>query len=114
MVRLKEGNQIFEFPEGTQAIKFDETTFFLRRFNAFPKVIQEFLFSSRWMDENRQRYIVLHLDGDFASYTWSKKMIMADLQRSMQTKLRWLNCKVSVVDADTYCRKVYTLISERN
>ena len=34
-----------------------------------------------------------------------QKMIMDELQRSMQTKLRWLNCKVSVVDTDTYNNK---------
>ena len=37
-------------------------------------------------------------------------MIMDELQRSMQTKLRWLNCKVSVVDTDTYNNKIFNRV----
>ena len=29
-------------------------------------------------------------------------MIMKELQDSMNKKLRWINCRVSVVDSDTY------------
>lgn len=39
-----------------------------------------------------------------------QKMIMDELQRSMQTKLRWLNCKVSVVDTDTYNNKIFNRV----
>lgn len=37
-------------------------------------------------------------------------MIMSDLQKSMDKKMKWLNCKVSVVDSDTYNRKIFELV----
>ena len=74
------------------------------------EAVQDFLFSSKLMDENNDRYVILFLEGDFASHTRSKKMIMDGLQRSLRTKLRWFNCKVSVVDSSTYCEKIFYLI----
>lgn len=40
----------------------------------------------------------------------SKKKIMKDLQDSMNKKLKWLNCRASVVDSHTYNQKVFRVI----
>lgn len=34
-------------------------------------------------------------------------MIMRELQESIKTKLSWLNCRVSVVDSDTYKKELF-------
>ena len=40
-----------------------------------------------------------------------QKMIMEKLQRSIRKKMRWLDCKVSVVDSDTYDKKIFMIVS---
>ena len=59
--------------------------------------------------DKKQLIVTLFLEGDFNGYykTRDKKMIMTALQRSIRHKLSWLNCKVSVVDSDTYNRSYY-------
>lgn len=60
--------------------------------------------------DRKQLIVTLFLEGDFDKYNGvsrSKKMIMTDLQNSIRKKLRWLNCKVSVVDSNTYNKSHY-------
>lgn len=54
--------------------------------------------------------MILFLEGDFGGHTRSKKMIMQELQRSMNSKMRWLNCRVSVVDSSTYDKKIFHIL----
>ena len=68
--------------------------------------IQKYLLSDKFNNAEKKNYVILFLEGDFGGHTRTKKMIMSDLQRSMEGKMRWLNCRVSVVDSDTYNRKV--------
>lgn len=58
----------------------------------------------------RKNYVILFLEGDFGGHTRSKKMIMSELQRSINTKMRWLNCRVSVVDSHTYNAEVFKIV----
>ena len=51
---------------------------------------------------NKTVFVVLLLEGDFQSGTRTKRMNMDRIQSSIEKKLKWLNCKVSVVDASTY------------
>lgn len=51
---------------------------------------------------NKTVFVILLLEGDFQSGTRTKKMNMDRIQLSIEKKLKWLNCKVSVVDAGTY------------
>lgn len=56
--------------------------------------------------------VILFLEGNFDnpnSKTRSKKMIMKRLQESMNSKLSWLNCRVSVVDSSTYNSKCFVV-----
>lgn len=73
------------------------------------KEIVEGIFAGALADDLRKKYVVLFLEGDFGSHTRSKKMIMEQLQRSMETKMRWLNCKVSVVDSNTYDKRLFLI-----
>lgn len=67
--------------------------------------------SSNKFSLNRKEWIViLFLEGNFRSVTRTKKMIMQDLQNSIRQKLDWLNCKVSVVDSDTYRNKYFNVV----
>lgn len=56
--------------------------------------------------------VILFLEGNFdnpKSKTRSKKMIMKRLQESVNVKLSWLNCRVSVVDSTTYNPKCFAV-----
>ena len=57
----------------------------------------------------KQIWVILFLEGDFSALvrTRSKKMIMNELQKSMKDKLQWLNCKVVVMDSETYNNKLF-------
>lgn len=70
----------------------------------------QFLSSDKLSDDNKKMYIILFLEGDFGSATRSKKTIMKVLQDSMNKKLQWINCRVSVVDSDTYDPKIFQII----
>ena len=70
----------------------------------------EEVFSDKFSLDQKKLLVVLFLEGDFGSTTRPKKMIMKDLQDSINKKLRWLKCRVSVVDSDTYSKKVFELI----
>lgn len=55
--------------------------------------------------------MILFLEGDFGGKTRTKKMIMQALQNSMNKKLQWINCRVSVVDSDTYDPRLFQIVS---
>lgn len=66
--------------------------------------------SEDFADDKKSKYVILFLEGNFGSHTRSKKMIMENLQKSMNTKMRWLNCRVSVVDSDTYNKNIFQIV----
>ena len=67
--------------------------------------------SDDFADDKKKKYVILFLEGNFGGHTRSKKMIMENLQRSMNTKMRWLNCRVSVVDSSTYNKDIFQIVS---
>lgn len=69
------------------------------------------VFSEDYADDKKTKYVILFLEGNFGGHTRSKKMIMDNLQRSMNTKMRWLNCRVSVVDSSTYNKNIFQIVS---
>lgn len=73
--------------------------------------IIHFLCSESFSDVAKQKYIILFLEGNFECHSRSKKMIMRSLQDSLKRKLSWLNCKVSVVDSDTYDRRRFEIVN---
>lgn len=75
------------------------------------RVFIDAVFSKDFMNSKKKMYVILFLEGDFGSHTRSKKMIMSELQRSMNQKMKWMNCKVSVVDSDTYDPKIFRIVS---
>ena len=50
--------------------------------------------------DQKQLQVILFLEGNFGCHTRDKKAIMKRLQESIQKKLSWLNCKVSVIDSN--------------
>ena len=57
----------------------------------------------------KKKLIILVLEGDFGTHTRPKTVIMSELQRNIMSKLQWLDCRVSVVDSDTYWEKVFRI-----
>lgn len=74
------------------------------------KEIVKDILSGALADDSKKKYVILFLEGDFGGKTRTKKMIMSELQRSMNVKMRWLNCKVSVVDSDTYDKRLFQIM----
>jgi hypothetical protein len=62
-------------------------------------------------DVSRKKYVIMLLEGDFGGHTRTKKTVMMELQKSLNAKMRWLNCKVSVVDSTTYSHDIFQIIS---
>lgn len=60
-------------------------------------------------------WIILLLEGNFHSQVRTKKMIMDRLRDSIGNKLKWLYCKVDVVDSDTYREDIlkFRIVKER-
>ena len=54
----------------------------------------------------KQLWVILLLEGNFQVKARTKEMIMSEIQKSLKEKLKWLECKVSVVDINTY-RKIF-------
>ena len=54
--------------------------------------------------DGKQLQVILFLEGNFGCRTRDKRAIMKGLQESIQKKLSWLNCKVSVIDSE-HCRR---------
>ena len=64
------------------------------------------------VNEKKKIHVVLFLEGDFDLQkicSRTKPMIMKRLQDSINKKLSWLNCRVSVVDSDTYNEKYFSV-----
>lgn len=72
--------------------------------------IQKFIFSKKFTDSEKKKLVILFLEGDFGGHTRSKEMIMSALQKNIQTKMKWLDCRVSVVDSHTYNEKIFRII----
>ena len=63
--------------------------------------------------DKKQIFVILFLEGNFGLQgpeSRSKRIIMKHLQDSISKKLSWLNCRVSVVDSDTYAKKLFEVI----
>ena len=52
-------------------------------------------------------HIILFLTGDFSTKRMGEKMILSKLQRSIETKLGWLKCRVLVENMSTQKKKYY-------
>lgn len=60
--------------------------------------------------DRKQLLVILFLEGNFnqrGSQSRSKKMVMQRIQASINSKLSWLNCQVSVVDSNTYNKRCF-------
>lgn len=75
------------------------------------KNFTRFLSSDSFANGTKKKYVILFLEGNFGGRTRTKKMIMKALQDSINKKLRWINCRVSVVDSDTYDPKIFKVVS---
>ena len=71
----------------------------------------QFLSSDSFSDNSKKKYVILFLEGDFGGKTRTKKMIMQALQNSVNKKMQWINCRVSVVDSDTYDSRLFRIMS---
>ena len=67
----------------------------------------EIMISDSIRSGKSQLLIILFLEGAFGCESRRKTTIMSELQKSIKKKLSWLNCLVSVVDSDTYNRKIF-------
>ncbi len=63
---------------------------------------------------SKRLLVVLFLEGNFGSKTNSKKMIMKRLGDSLNKKLQWLKCRASVVDSNTYDRRIFEAVNTEN
>lgn len=72
--------------------------------------IAESIFSVDFSQVRKRKLVILVLEGDFGTHTTPKTAIMMKLQRSIQAKLRWLDFTVSVVDSDTYNKKIFEIV----
>lgn len=60
--------------------------------------------------DKKRILVILFLEGDFKARARDKKMIMKSIQDSIKNKLSWLNCKVTVVDSNTYNKRFFEVI----
>lgn len=72
--------------------------------------ILNIVFSKKLSDEKIKKFVIIFLEGNFGGHTRTKKMIMAELQRSLNIKLKWFHCRVSVVDSETCDEKLFKII----
>ncbi|RHV84741.1 hypothetical protein DXA97_17565 [Clostridium sp. OF09-36] len=75
------------------------------------ETILQWMSADAFSDSTKKKYMILFLEGDFACRSRSKKTIMKSLQDSINKKLKWLNCQVSVVDSGTYDPKIFQIVS---
>lgn len=73
--------------------------------------IQKSIVSEDFAGDKKKKYVILFLEGNFEGKTRSKKVIMKELQDSINSKMKWLNCRVSVVDSNTYDKKIFQIVS---
>lgn len=97
----------FQFPENDTVIKFDDTKECVDELKEYV----QFLSNDTFSNDSKKKYVILFLEGDFGGRTRTKKMIMKTLQDSMNKKLKWINCRVSVVDSDTYDSRLFQIVS---
>lgn len=67
---------------------------------------------ARILKDKKKIYVTLFLEGDFSAngpHSRTKMMIMKSLGDSINKKLSWLNCRVSVVDSDTYNQRMFKI-----
>lgn len=74
------------------------------------EVFGDFITNTSFGENSKRIYVILFLEGDFGSKSRTKKMIMQALQDSMNKKLQWINCRVSVVDSDTYDSGMFRIL----
>lgn len=71
------------------------------------------LSSQKLLTHKKKMYVILILEGKFqASAVRGKKMIMKSLQESIEKKLKWLDCRVSVVDSETYNHNLFKMTKQ--
>ena len=63
--------------------------------------------STKIQNDKKTIMVMLFLEGDFNTRTRTKKAMMSRIQDSIKKKLRWLNCKISVVDTKTYNNRYF-------
>lgn len=73
--------------------------------------IAKSVFGKSFSQTEKKKLVILILEGDFGTHTRPKSAIMSELQRSIMKKLQWLDCKVSVVDSNTYNEKIFRIVS---
>lgn len=63
------------------------------------------------LGDKKSLVVLLVLEGDFGSYSVSrsKKMIMNGIKNSIDSKLKWLKCRVEVVDSDTNRNHLFSI-----
>lgn len=71
--------------------------------------IAEAISEKRFCQTEKKKLIILVLEGDFGTHTKPKTVMMSELQRNIMSKMQWLDCRVSVVDSDTYCEKIFQI-----
>jgi len=94
-----EGDIDFTFNENYTAIKFDDTSFYRKRFNKLPE--------SKGVDDVPNIKVILFLEGDFSSISRSTKMVMDNLMFNIKKKLSWLECEVLVENLETQKRSYF-------
>lgn len=63
-------------------------------------------------DDKKQIFVILLLEGEFQMETFNKKMIMKRIQNKIKDRLKWLECKVSVIDIENNKGKFFTIERE--
>lgn len=63
--------------------------------------------------EKKKLFVILLLEGNFKIKARTKKMIMKDIQNKLKTNLKWLECKVSVIDIETSKDKFFVVEREK-
>lgn len=70
------------------------------------------LIDPKILKDRKRIEVILFLEGDFLKdgpQSRTKKMMMKRIQESISAKLEWLNCKVFVVDSNTYKKAMFEL-----
>ncbi|MCI8723025.1 MAG: hypothetical protein HFH16_04815 [Ruminococcus sp.] len=73
--------------------------------------IAKAVFEKNFSQTEKKKLVILVLEGNFGTFTRPKSAIMSELQRSIMRKMQWLDCKVSVVDSNTYNKKIFRIVS---
>lgn len=71
--------------------------------------IAKALQSKRYSSETKKLYILLYLEGDFSCKTRSNETILRDIKLRIQNKLKWLHCRVDVVNTSTHRLRTFNV-----